>query len=74
MACSHFRGVVEGNRGFARRDGTIDSGMVTYCASVKGAIKVRAYVDDKGRDRVRIEKTPWYSVGKRMLIYEGPID
>ena len=74
MAYSHFRGVVQGNRGEAKRDGTLDSGMVTYCASMKGAIKVSAYVDDKGRDRVRVEKQPWYGVGKSMLIYNGPID
>lgn len=71
---SHFYGTVQGNRGLGSKGGSKKSGMTTYCASWKGAVRCRAYVDHQGRDRVRVEKTTWHGAGKYMAIYDGPID
>lgn len=70
---SHFYGTVQGNSGLGSKGGSKDSSMTIYCASSDGAIRCHAYVDHKGRDRVRVEKTTWQGKGKSMLIYNGPI-
>jgi hypothetical protein len=69
---AHFYGTAEGNRGKATRCGSKNSGMVTYCASWKGAVKCTAY-DNNGVDWIRVEQTPWQGVGVHKLLYEGPI-
>ena len=69
---SHFYGTVKGMRGEASRTGSEKSGMETYCASYKGAIRCFAYVKD-GVDCVRVEKTAWQGQGENRLLYEGAI-
>lgn len=71
---SHFYGTLQGNRGGASRGGSKSSGIEAYIASFKGAVRVKAYVDIQGHDRVRVEKTTWQGAGKCMAIYDGPID
>ena len=69
---SHFYGTVEGSRGEATRCGSKKTGMVTYCASWKGAIRCCAYVEN-GVDYVRVERIPWQGIGPSALLYNGPI-
>jgi len=68
---SHFYGTVKGTRGEATRCGSKKSGMLTYCASWKGAIRCFAYVDGKGHDCVRVERTAWQGKGTYKLLYNG---
>jgi hypothetical protein len=69
---SHFYGTLKGNRGEASRCGTKDSGMETYCASWRGAVRCKAYLKD-GRDFVRVELTTWNGSGTQELLYDGPM-
>jgi len=69
---SHYYGTIQGNRGEATRCGTKNSGMETYCASWKGAVRCMAYIKD-GVDYVRVEKTMWQGCGECKLLYDGPI-
>ena len=70
---SRFYGTVQGNRGEASRGGSTSSGLTTYCASWRGAIRCAAYVDKDGKDCVRVEKTTWQGAGEYKLLYDGPI-
>lgn len=70
---SHFYGTVQGNRGEASRGGSPSSGMETYCASWRGAVRCKAYVNSEGVDCVRVELTTWRGQGQHKLLYEGPI-
>ena len=70
---SHFYGTVQGNRGVTTRVGSPKSGMETICASWSGAVRCHAYVDSKGRDKVRIEFIKWRGSGKDKILYDGPI-
>ena len=70
---SHFYATAQGNRGEATRAGSKASGMTTYTASWKGAIRCYAYVDDEGRDCVKIIKTKWKGAGENKLLYDGLI-
>ena len=70
---SHFYGTIHGNRGEASRCGSKSSGMTTYCASWNGAVKCETYIDDEGKDCVRVEKTKWQGCGENKLLYNGPI-
>lgn len=69
---SHFYGTVNGGRSDASRCGHKTSGMETYCASWKGAIRCFAYVED-GVDMVRVEKVSWKGVGEYELLFQGPM-
>lgn len=69
---SHFYGTLQGTRGEATRCGTKNSGMVTHCASFKGAVRCRAYIDD-GIDMVQVDIVPWQGHGDFRLLYDGPI-
>lgn len=73
---AHFYGTLKGSRGEVTRTGTKNSGMETYCASWKGAVRCVAYVnevDGKEIDCVRVERVFWKGAGKYRLLYEGPI-
>lgn len=71
---SHFYGTIQGNRGEATRCGSKESGMETYCASWKGAIRTYAWFNkQQNEDWVRVTKTPWQGQGEEKLLYEGPI-
>ena len=71
---SHFYGTLTGCRGEASRCGSKKSGMETYCASWKGAIRCMAYFDEAtGKDMVRVEKTTWQGKGEYKLLYLGEI-
>ena len=69
---SHFYGTCQGHRGEATRCGTRDSGMITSCASWRGAVKCYAYEKD-GNDWVRVSLMPWNGAGLSHVLYEGPI-
>ena len=70
---SHFYGTLQGSRGRATRCGSAKSGLETYCASWQGAIRCFAYVNEKGEDCVRVEKTTWQGKGENKLLYNGVI-
>jgi len=70
---SHFYGTIQGNRGEATRGGSKASGMTTYCASWKGAIRCEAYINDEGVDCVEVTKTQWQGYGENKVLYDGPI-
>lgn len=69
---SHFYGIIKGDRGKVSRRGSRNSGMETYCASWKGAVRCFAFSKD-GKDWVRVEKVTWLGEGEYELLYEGPI-
>lgn len=70
---SYFYGTLNGNKGEASRCGSKRSGMETYCASWKGAVRCKAYVNSKGLDCVIVELTPWQGVGINKVLYDGLI-
>ena len=72
---SHFYGTLQGASGVsATRTGSKKSGMITYCASRKGAVKCRAYIHQStGDDWIIVEKVPWQGTGEYKTLYEGPI-
>lgn len=70
---SHFYGKIQGMRGEATRTGSKSSGMVTYCASWKGAVRCEAYVNEAGVDYVLVSKVPWQGAGEQETLYDGPI-
>ena len=69
---AHFCGTLTGNHANVTRGGTPSSGMVTVCASRKGAIRCSAYIEE-GVDYVCIEKILWLGRGEHKLLYDGPI-
>lgn len=70
---AHFYGIAASGGGKSTRCGTKDSGMETICASWQGAVRCEAYVDEEGRDCVRVEKMPWHGAGENRILYDGPI-
>lgn len=70
---AHFYGTVRGSRGEASRMGGERSGMVTYCASWRGAVRCHAYVNAEGMDCVRVSLTQWRGRGVERQLYDGPI-
>ena len=71
---SHFYGTLKGNRGKATRQGSKASGVVTYTASWKGAVRVMAwYNEETGKDMVDVSFVSWHGAGSSKLIYRGPI-
>lgn len=70
---AHFYGTVNGQaKTTATRCGSKKSGLVTCCASWRGAIRCEAY-DKDGKDWVIVRKIPWHSCGESKLLYDGPI-
>ena len=70
---AYFYGTTRGNRGEATRCGSRKSGIVTHCASHKGAIRCYAYVDVNGVDCVLVEKVRWQGAGGNWILHDGPI-
>lgn len=64
-------GSVQGNRGDAHRLG--HNKMITYCATVSGAIRCEAFIGPKGQDYVLVSMEPWQGAGMHRTIYRGPI-
>lgn len=69
---SHFYGTLQGNRGEASRGGSKDSGITSYTASWRGAVRVRLYVKDSV-DMAYVELVPWQGQGTNQLLYDGPV-
>ena len=61
---SHFYGTLKGGRGEATRCGTRNSGLTTYAAGWKGAIRVHVW-NDEGVDRFQVSLEPWQGSGGR---------
>jgi len=59
---SRFYGTLQGNRGEATRCGTKSSGVTTYAAGWRGAIRVNVYERDDV-DRFSVELVPWKDSG-----------
>ena len=70
---SYFYGTIKGAKGEASRCGSKNSGMVTNCASWKGAIRCSAYIRADGTDCILVEKVLWRGVGEYKVLYNGPI-
>ena len=72
---SHFYGTLQGSRGEATRCGTASSGIETYAASWKGAIRVEVFVDKNGKDAYRVTRQPWqYSGGPTTVLASGAFE
>lgn len=72
---SHFYGTLQGNRGEATRCGSADSGITTYAAGWRGAIRVEVYRDNDGIDRYHVSLQPWHgSGGSCKLLASGKLD
>lgn len=70
---SYFYGTLQGMGGESTCIGSKKSGLVTHCASQKGAVMCRAYVNIDGVDFVSIRKVIWYGAGESEALYDGPI-
>ena len=70
---AHFYGTLKGNRGEVTRCGSANSGVTSYNASWKGAVRVHLFVDESGNDCYRVEQTTWQGHGVNSLIGEGVI-
>lgn len=68
---SHFYGTLQGARGQRTACGSKGSGITVYAAGWKGAVCVRVYQDDKGRDCFIVEQTQWRGHGDYAVIAEG---
>lgn len=69
---AHFRGVVQGSRGEASRNGGKASGLQTTAASWQGAVGVYLYERD-GVDCARVCLKPWHGHGVSRALYDGPV-
>ncbi len=50
-------------------------GANTVCASYDGAIRCTPYVNDAGKDCVRVTRESWQgSGGATVVLYDGPFD
>ena len=56
---SHFYGTLKGQAGEATRCGSRASGIVTYAAGWRGAIRVEVFLDEQGEDAYRVALVPW---------------
>jgi hypothetical protein len=71
---SHFYGTLQGARGEATRAGSKGSGIETYAASWKGAIRVNVFHDEtSGVDRYAIHQTRWHGAGVDEEIASGAL-
>ena len=71
---AHFYGKLHGNRGEATRLGTKASGITTWAASWKGAVRVSLYVNKDGQDMALVELREWRGQGSDRIIYQGPVN
>ncbi len=72
---SHFYGTLQGQAGEATRCGSKQSGLETYTASWKGAVRTYLYYDaESGQDIALIELVPWQSCGSNLELYHGPVN
>ena len=69
---AHFYGTLQGNRGEATRMGSKASGLTTYAASWKGAVRVTVYIHD-GKDWVDVSLVQWRGAGTNRTLYNGPV-
>lgn len=74
---SHFYGTVEGaSANPATRCGHKNTGVITHCASYKGAVTCSAYFnEEKQEDWVEVRMVQWQGQGvtPSKLLYRGPI-
>jgi len=71
---AHFRGVVQGGRGEASRNGHKTTGLTATAASWRGAIEVSLSHDtETGEDRFEVRQIPWQGAGISEVIAEGVI-
>jgi len=71
---AHFRGVVQGNRGEATRNGSKGSGLDVIAASWNGCIVVELHHDEAtGEDKYTVRQGMWFSGGIEEVIAEGVI-
>ena len=71
---SHFYGTLEGNRGEVTRCGSKASGITSYAAGWRGAIRVDVFERD-GEDRFQVTLVPWQnSGGIHQVIAEGVLN
>lgn len=72
---SHFYGTIQGSRGEATRCATKNSGLTTYAAGWKGAIRVDVSHHSDGTDRFIVSLTPWQnSGGQTRVLAEGVLN
>ena len=71
---ARFCGTVQGNRGETSRLGGKDSGITTYAASWRGAVRVHAYCNDEGVDCAIVSLQPWQGRGISKELWRGSID
>ncbi len=72
---AHFCGTVQGSRGEVSRLGGKDSGIETYAASWRGAVRVQAYYDEATKtDCAVVCLEPWRGHGTHRELWRGPID
>lgn len=71
---SHLYGTVQGNRGEATRGGSKGSGIETYAASWRGAIRVKVYYDEAAKeDRFVVEQVAWHGAGVTETLASGTL-
>lgn len=71
---SHFYGTLKGNRGEATRGGSKKSGIVSYTASWKGAVRVNLFFNEiTGQDEANVSLVPWHGTGTIRPLYHGPV-
>ena len=73
---AHFIGKVTGqSEKAASRIGSKRSGLVTYTASWRGAVRVAmTHNPEDGLDYVNVMLVPWHGKGTARLLYYGPVD
>ncbi len=71
---SKFYGTIDGSAKNQKTGyGSKQSGLVTHCASWKGAVRCEAYVNEHLIDCVQVMLVPWKGAGVKKLLYDGPI-
>jgi len=72
---SHFYGKMQGARGEATRCGTKSSGITTYAAGWRGAIRVDVSQNEDGLDVFTVYLEPWQdSGGRQIVLADGLLD
>lgn len=71
---SHFYGTLQGSRGEATRGGSKSSGIVSYTASWRGAVRVSLhYNEETGQDYASVSLVPWHGSGTSKTLFAGPV-
>jgi hypothetical protein len=72
---SHFYGKLQGSRGEVTRCGTKSSGITTYAAGWRGAIRVDVSQNEDGLDSFTVYLEPWQgSGGLQIVLADGLLD